>query len=328
MNFFRKFWTSITDFESYEEFAAEKLAKTIKYLLLLTLIFVVFITIAYTYKCNKILNIAENYINENVEEIALKDGELKVKTDKNIVIEDEKAIIPIIIVNTDENINEQEYIEKMKAYTTGIMFLKEKAIVVSSALNSEQELYYSVLFNINTTLEGKEAFSNLFNLQSMLPTYGAFLLTIFIYLFIVYLMSNIVDVMVLGGLGYIFARIVRIKLRYKAAFNISTYAITLPIFLNLIYIIVNTFTGFEIEYFGWMYTSISYIYVVVAILMIKTEIIHQRIQLIKLREIQKQAVEEAKEVEPEKKDKKENEKKEKEEDKEKNTGEEPEGSKA
>lgn len=161
----------------------------------------------------------------------------------------------------------------------------------------------------------------------MLQVYGAFIFTILIYLFVAYFISNMLDVLVLGILGYIFARIVKIKLRYKAAFNISVYAITLPILLNLLYLIVNTFTGFQIEYFQWMYTSISYIYVVVAILMIKTEIIHQRIQLIKLREIQKQASEEAKEVEPRNQEKKEEDKEEKEDKKEK-TGEEPEGSKA
>jgi hypothetical protein len=42
-NFFKKIWTSITDFEGYEELAAEKLTKTIKYILFITLIFVLII---------------------------------------------------------------------------------------------------------------------------------------------------------------------------------------------------------------------------------------------------------------------------------------------
>ena len=113
-------------------------------------------------------------------------------------------------------------------------------------------------------------------------TYVFFAATIFVYLFIVYFASHIVDIIVLAVLGYLFARIIKLRLRFKATFNIGVYALTLPMILNLIYIVVNTFTGFEIKYFGWMYQAISYIYVIVAILMIKTEIINQKIQLIRL----------------------------------------------
>lgn len=134
-NFFVKFWTSITDFESYEEFASEKIYKAIKYLALLTLIFAIVAGALYTYKCYSLIRTAESYINENIEDIVFKDGILEIDTDKNIVIEDEKSIVPIIIIDTKEDVNKQEYIEKMKAYNTGILFLKDKAIVVSSALN-------------------------------------------------------------------------------------------------------------------------------------------------------------------------------------------------
>ena len=127
-NFFVNFWTSIT------EFAAEKTSKAIKYLILLTLILAIVVGGMYTYKCYSLVKTVENYINENVEEIRLENGVLAVDTDKPIIVEDEKSIIPIIIVNTKEDINEQEYIEKMKAYNTGILFLKEKVVVASSAL--------------------------------------------------------------------------------------------------------------------------------------------------------------------------------------------------
>ena len=184
-----------------------------------------------------------------------------------------------------------------------------------------------MLFDSNARIEGKEELLSSFTRQNMYQVYGAFIFTILIYLFAAYLISNIIDILILGVLGYIFARIVKIKIRYKATFNISTHAITLPIVLNMLYIIINTFINFKIEYFQWMYTTISYIYVAVAILMIKTEIIHQR-QLIKLREIQKQAAEEAKEVAPEKPPKEEKKQKDDKKEKNKNTGEEPEGSKA
>lgn len=253
-NFFKKVWTSIKDFEGYEEFAAEKVTKAIKYIVILTLILTLIISIAYTIKFYQERDNVKKYISENIENITFKDGKIEVIADGVLTIEDEND-----------------------AYLVSI--------------------------------------------------FGA---TIFIYLLIVYLASNLVDAIVLGALGYLFSRIMRLRLRFKATFNIGAYALTLPILLNIIYIIVNTFTGFTINYFQWMYTTISYIYVVAAILMIKTEIINQRIQLIKLQQIQEQAAKEAEEnenkEEENQQDKKDEENKEKEH-KEETDGE-PEGSNA
>jgi hypothetical protein len=251
---------------------------------------------------------------------------LEVKANKDVVIEDERAIIPIIMVNTSKDINENEYIEKLKAYKLGIALLSDKIVISSNSLNGKQEIYYSSLFDVE--LEGKGALLDVLSDNQLMKVYFAFFFTIYIYLFIAYFLTNITDAIILGALGYLFARLLRIKLRYKATFNISIYALTLPIILNLIYIIVNTFTNFEIKYFQWMYTTISYIYVTVAILMIKTEIIQKRIELIKLQEIQKQVIKDTEEEVTNKEKKKE--KKEEEEKKEETgeAGEEPEGSKA
>lgn len=102
--------------------------------------------------------------------------------------------------------------------------------------------------------------------------------------------------------------------------------------LQIIYAYLENFAGFEIKLFDWMYTSISYIYVAVAILMIKTEIINQKIQLMRLNKIQEQVSKEVEEQEAEKEEKKEKQNKgdeEKENKKEENTGnEQPEGSNA
>lgn len=76
-NFFKKVWTSIKDFEGYEEFAAEKLWKAIKYILILSLIFTIFITFAYTYKFYLAVENIKGYINENVEEINLRRWQIR-----------------------------------------------------------------------------------------------------------------------------------------------------------------------------------------------------------------------------------------------------------
>jgi len=72
-NFFKKVWTSIRDFEGYEEFAAEKLSKSIIYILILTLIFVFVVALINTYNFVSEIQNVRNYINENIEEISIVD---------------------------------------------------------------------------------------------------------------------------------------------------------------------------------------------------------------------------------------------------------------
>lgn len=218
--------------------------------------------------------------------------------------------------------------EKAKLYDIGIIALNDKVIIVSKMLNKEENLYYSNIFTSN--IENKQELLNMMSGSNNIYVYMLFFATIFIYMFAVYFASNLVDAMVLGALGYIFARIVKLRLKFKATFNMGVYALTLPILLNLVYIVVNTFTGFKINYFQWMYTTISYIYVAVAILMIKTELINQKIQLIKIKQIQEEVAKEREEEERQKENNREEKKEKEKEEKEdkKQSGEEPEGSNA
>ncbi len=325
--FFKKLWTSIRDFEKYEEFAADKIISAIKYILILILIFIMIVTLAYTFKFYNVVSDVKEYISEQIEEISLENGKLTISSKEPIIIENEKSIVPIIIIDTDKYADPEKYLEKINLYDTGILVLHDKITISNNLLAQDQSIYYSNIFTEN--INNKEELINLISGNKMMYTYMLFFVTVFVYLFIIYFSSNIVDAIVLGALGYIFARIVKLRLRFKATFNIGIHALTLPIILNLIYIMVNTFTNFTISYFQWMYTTVSYIYVAVAILMIKTEIINQKIQLMKLEKIQeKVATEDTLEVEPKEKEKEEKKEEQREEKEEKDSGEQPEGSNA
>ena len=125
------------------------------------------------------------------------------------------------------------------------------------------------------------------------------------------------------------------KIKYSALYNIAAYSLTLPIILNIFYVIVQAFTGFQIKYFEVMYTTIASIYVATAILMIRSDVIKKQIELTrivseqeKVREELKKREEEEKQQEEKERQKKEEDKKrkkEKEKDEEDNLGEQPEG---
>ena len=305
-NFFKDIWTSIRDFEEYEEFAADKVSKVLKYLVLLTLIFTLAVSIIYTYKFHLVSNQVKQYIKDNINEISFMDGKLAISPNEPIIIEDEELPVHLVIIDTSKE-NEykykERYSEKIGLYENGIILLSDRIVILNNLTNKEKSIYYSEIYNNN--MPNKEDFMNTIFNNNIMYVYFIFFGTVFIYLFIIHLASNFVDVIVLGTLGYIFARVVRLRLRYKATFNIGVHALTFPIILNLIYITINTFTKFQINYFQWMYTSISYIYVAVAILMIKAEIINQKIQLMKLSKIQEETKEEIIEEPEEKEEKKE-----------------------
>ena len=131
----------------------------------------------------------------------------------------------------------------------------------------------------------------------------------FIYIFIAYLIEFLLDIVILSVVGYLFSRLVRMKLKYKSIFSISIYSLTLPITLYLIYLVINIFTGFTIRYFEIAYNGISYIYIITAILMIKSELTKQQIEVGKIVKEQEKIREEKEQEEKEKtndKEKKEN----------------------
>ena len=100
---------------------------------------------------------------------------------------------------------------------------------------------------------------------------------IFIYLFItvftIYFITTLINVLALSVLGLLVTRIVRLPIKYSAVFSMAASAISLSVILNLIYIIVNVLTGFTMEYFQIMYTLISYIYMISAILIMRSNLI-------------------------------------------------------
>lgn len=128
-----------------------------------------------------------------------------------------------------------------------------------------------------------------------------------IYLFIIYFSSVLMDALVLAILGYITCSILKIKLKPSALYNIAIYALTLPIILNAIYMIINIFTGFTVKYFQVMYTAISYIYVISSILIIKSDFIKKQAELTKILSEQEKVKEELAKKEQEKKEEEEKE---------------------
>ena len=139
-------------------------------------------------------------------------------------------------------------------------------------------------------------------LQNNNKIYIMYFVVMLISTFIIYLIATLIDVFILSVFGLITAYFARIRIRYRAIFNMSVYALTLSIILKMLYITSSMFTNFEIKYFDFMYSAIGYIYLVASIFMIKSDIIKQQIELIKINKEQEQKEQEEQEEKEEDKE--------------------------
>ena len=155
----------------------------------------------------------------------------------------------------------------------------------------------------------KQDIVNYVNSSQIISLYASLFLTIFIYAFTMYLLSTISNALVLSLFGYLTSWLARLKIRWVAILNMSIYALTLPILLNAIYIGVNIFTQFNIEYFQVMYLAVAAIYLIAAIFILKDDFIKKQQELLKIIEVQAKIKQEKDEKEEKKEDPKEENKK-------------------
>ncbi len=116
-------------------------------------------------------------------------------------------------------------------------------------------------------------------------------IALFIGIFIALFITSLLDVFTLSLFGLISCFMARIKINYKALFNMSIFSLTLAMILRTIYFVLNILTSFEIRYFDVMYVGISYISLLAAIFIIKSNVIKQHLELMKIIEESKDKIE-------------------------------------
>lgn len=214
-----------------------------------------------------------------------------------------KKGLPSLIINTSISKEQEEYKDIINKFDNSIILLQDRVVLKIEMLSKELEYLYKDIGNAYGIVEfNKDGILEFIDNNNNIGLYMNFFIISTMYMFVLYFISAILDVIMLAILGYIVSRIMGIKIRFKAVFNMGVYALTLPIILNLIYIVVNAFTGFEVKYFNWMYTTISYIYMIVAILMIKADFINKQAELMKIIEEQEKVKQEIEENERKKKE--------------------------
>lgn len=306
----KKIWYSITKIEKYPEMASQGFFKAIVYLSMLVAILAIVLSIGTVYEINTLVKDGIDYLQNEFPDLTYKDGILKVENEGEIVIPEENTIFGEIIINTNDvdESKQNQYINTIKENGDGILILKDKAIVENASMNTTVEYQYNnIAKSVNITEFNKQSIIDYVNSGKIITTYISVFAILFVYAFILYMIIKVTDVIMISIFGYITSKLAKIKMRYVGIFNMSVYALTLSLLLDILYIAINTFTVFEIKYFQVMYVSVATIYLVAAILMLKTDIREQQIELTKIEEEQKIIKEQMDEEEHKKEEEKEKE---------------------
>lgn len=311
ISFFKKIKISIFGLENYQNLATQKVQKTVGYLAKLMLIFAFLLAIALTYQFGKITNNVKQYLENEISELHFENNKLVVNAKENsnnpIVIDNENELNGKLIIDTsdvsEEKIN--NYMEDVKGYANGIIILKDKIIFKTSMTAVYSNISFAdVSEQYNLVKLDKQ---DILSMLSGTTIYMVFFIVMAIYLFIIYFSTVLIDALLYSLLAYITGMFSRLRLKYIACYNIAVHSLTLPIILNLIYIIVNLLTGYTIKYFDIMYMAITCIYVITSILMIKSDIIKKQIELSKIISEQEKVKQELERKEQEKKEQEEKE---------------------
>ena len=105
-------------------------------------------------------------------------------------------------------------------------------------------------------------------------------------------------------IGWIVLRFLKIKMKYSKLYALSIYASTLSVILTIIYNMLNNLAGIYIDIFDYLTMLISYIYITAVIYMIRSDLVKQQIELIKIATVQAQVKEQLEREQKEKQDEK------------------------
>lgn len=289
IGFFSRIKIAVAKLENYGMFLGEKTSVAVKYFFLIVLILATVMALVETYSMMKMVNKGYQYVKNEMPDFSYSDGNLTFS--ENTQGYDEEFDIYMIADTADSVSDEaiQQYRDTIKS--TGIIFLKDKMIYKVGA--DEAQYKYTDLasqYGVNS-LDKAALIEKIDSIGIMGIAFTIFVILV-IGLYFVELISVFMDWILLTIFAFFSAKICRLNMNFKQAFNISIYALTLSIILSMLYNIAYYLFGFYTEYFRTVYFLISYVYIVAVILMIKSDLLKQQIEVSKIIEVQKEIHEE------------------------------------
>ena len=123
-NFFKKVWFSITKIEQYPIMATEGVGRAFNYLIKLVLIMCIVVGVIFVYQTSQIINEFIQYMENDFPDFEFRNGNLDVKSDNPIIIEENEFFGKIIIdTKTQDETQINKYVQdinKMRKWSISI----------------------------------------------------------------------------------------------------------------------------------------------------------------------------------------------------------------
>lgn len=243
---------SIKKFDSYKKVSNNNLSKSFKYFFLLMFIYAIVMTIGITYDtCNSIKQ-AQDFIQTELSDLYYDNGILSINNNEYKSFYNDH-----IVIDTSEEANIENY--------NGNLIFGRTCFKIKSEGND-------ISFNYANFINKKIEKNDVLEALDAKKYVGIIIVISLVASYIAICIATLIDVLVVALIGLIISSIIGDNsIKFKNAFNISIYAITLPVILGMIYFLINTFFGFYIKYFSTMYSIIANIYMITAILLINKD---------------------------------------------------------
>lgn len=320
INFFRRLKIAIFNLDEYGIFIEEKVNVAIKYMFIIIVFASIILSVFMTTEYSKELEKGFNYFQNEFPNFKFEGTDLKL--DNYVEGYDEEYNVRLIADTTvdldQDKIN--NYLKQAKDYDIMLLVLSDKIIYKSYDIQNEYTYEY-----LNNTFDIKDLSKNeILDQYNQMGGNRAVIVTGGIISFLLLTFENVLQlityVLIVAFVGIIVGRICGIAMKYSVAINLAIYSLTVSVICELIYAIALNLTGFEIKYFEAMYLMIAYVYMIAAILIIKTDLNKQAQDLMRIKSVEEQIKDELKKKEleeQERKEKEETEKKDSEKNKEK-----------
>ncbi|MFD3156957.1 DUF1189 domain-containing protein [Haloimpatiens sp. FM7330] len=257
MNFFMQLKDSITNFKSYEKISNQKFRKSFLYVIILSLILSIFISVKAGIFINTSYKEIIKFYNSDFPEFQIQNGILDVDVDMPY-FEYDKEEEYILFIDTRENADEgilDDY-----PNDNGVFIFRDKIINKKDNGHTTSTFEFSELGD--GTFEKKD-------IEKLIPTFQKIKVLIYALIFIGYFIFQILSMLFLaliyGVISLIVNKIMKTNLKFNQLYNMCLYALTLPTLIGTI----TLGFGVDIPYFKTMKSTIVIVYIILIMKSIK-----------------------------------------------------------
>ena len=245
MNFFVQMRESVIDFKFYRSIKDNKFTGAL-YILLLLFLIIYFINGTRTFIVTRIfMDHLAVHMAENIPEFRLENGEFSFEGDMPFYIS--SSTNEAFIIDTTGQVTESA----LKDVGIGILITRDKVFVKRNEIETRQ-----------FSLSGLEGFTlTKSDVLEFIPKLSWIVFIVIAFGFIFVLGWKLLNAVILALLGIAANAVLKGRLKYNNLLNISIYALTLPMLVQLA---VNLY-GYPIPRFGLIYWLISILYLDLAI---------------------------------------------------------------